>query len=98
MDVKSTFLNGDLKEDVYMEQPEGFELTNNLDLVCKMKKELYGFKQAPRAWYYRLDKYLQDKGFKRGTIDNTLYIKTEGNDLLIVFLYVDDIIFECNND
>jgi hypothetical protein len=76
MDVKSAFLNGYLKEEVYMEQPEGFKLIDNPDLVCKLKKALYGLKQAPRAWYYRLDKYLQNKGFKRGTVDNTLYIKT----------------------
>jgi hypothetical protein len=98
MDVKSAFLNGDLKEEVYMEQLESFELTDNPDLVCKLKKALYGLKQAPRAWYYRLDKYLQDKEFKRGTVDNTLYIKTEGNELLIMLVYVDDIIFRCNND
>ena len=54
-------------------------------------------KQAPRAWYYRLDKYLQDKGFKRETINKNIYIKIEGNDLLIVLFYVYDIIFESNN-
>jgi hypothetical protein len=97
MDVKLSFLNGDLKEEVYMGQPEGFELSNNLDFVCKMKKSLYGLKQAPCAWYYRLDKYLQDKGFKRGTIDNNLYIKIEGKYFLIVLVYVDDIIFGSNN-
>jgi hypothetical protein len=96
MDVKSSFLNGDLNEEVYMEQPEGFKLYNNPDLVCKMKKALYGLKQAPRAWYHNLNMYLKDKGFKRGTFDNNLYIKTEGNDLLIVLVYVDDIIFGCN--
>jgi uncharacterized membrane protein YciS (DUF1049 family) len=63
-----------------------------------MKKALYGLKQAPRAWYHRLDTYLQEKGFKRGTIDNNLYIKIEGNDLLIMLVYVDDIIFGCNKD
>jgi hypothetical protein len=98
MVVKSVFLNGDLNEEVYMEQPEGFELSNNPDLVCKLKKTLYGLKQAPRAWYQRLDTYLKDKGFKRGIVDNNLYIKTEDNDLFIVLVYVDDIIFGCNND
>jgi hypothetical protein len=98
MDVKSASLNGYLNEEVYMEQPEGFELSNNHDLVCKMKKYLYGLKQAPRAWYHRLDTYLKDKGFKRGTVDKNLYIKTEDNDLLIVLVYVDDIIFGCNKD
>jgi hypothetical protein len=97
MDVKSSFLNGYLKEEVYMEQPEGFQLSDNLDFVYKLEKDLYGLKQAPRASYYRLDKYLQDKGFKRGTIDNNLYIKIQGNDFLIVLVYVDDIIFRSNN-
>jgi hypothetical protein len=98
MDVKSSFLNEDLKEEIYMEQLEGFELFDNPDLVCKLKKYLYGLKQAPRVWYHRLDMYLQDKGFKRGTTDSNLYIKTEGNDFLIVLVYVDDIIFRCNKD
>jgi hypothetical protein len=98
MDVKSTFLNEDLEEEVYMEQPEGFSLTNNCYYVCKIKKDLYGLKQAPRAWYYRLDKFLQNKGFKKGTIDINLYIKSEGDNLLVVLVYVDDIIFGCTNE
>jgi hypothetical protein len=76
MDAKSTFLNGDLEEEVYVEKPEGFSLTDNLDYVSRLKKALYGMKQAPRAWYYRLDKFLQDKGFKKGIVDNNLYIKS----------------------
>jgi hypothetical protein len=96
MDVKSTFINGDLEEEVYMEHLEGFSLTDNLDCVWKLKKALYGLKQAP--WYYRLDKFLQDKGFKKGTVDSNLYIKSEGDDLLVVLVYVDDIIFGCTND
>jgi hypothetical protein len=80
-----------------MEQPEGFQLSDNPDFACKLKKALYGLKQAPRVWYYRLNKYLQDKGFKRGTFQINLYIKTEGNDFLILLVYVDDIIFRSNN-
>jgi uncharacterized membrane protein YciS (DUF1049 family) len=98
MDVKSAFLNGNLSEEVYMEQPEGFKLSDNPDLVCKLKKDLFGLKQAPRAWYHRLDTYLKKKGFKRGKADNNLYIKTEDNDLLIILVYVYDIIFGCNKD
>jgi hypothetical protein len=61
MDVKSSFLNGNLEEEVYIEQLEGFQLTNKGDYVCKLNKTLYGLKQAPRAWYARLDFYLQYK-------------------------------------
>ena len=58
MDVKSSFLNRELEEEVYIEQPKVFQLSENTDYVCKLKKALYGLKQAPRAWYSRLDKYL----------------------------------------
>jgi hypothetical protein len=98
MDAKSTFLNGDLEEEVYMEQLEGFSLKNNPNYVFKMKKALYGLKQAPRACYYRLEKYLQDNGFKKSTVDNNLYIKSEGDNLLVVLVYVDDLIFGCTNE
>jgi hypothetical protein len=93
MDVKSDFLNGYLNEEVYMEQLEVFELSYNPDLVCKLKKDLYGLEQAPHAWYHKMDTYLKEKGLKRGTIDNNLYIKIEDNDFLIMLFYVDDIIF-----
>ena len=63
MDVKSTFLNGELEEEVYIEQPEVFQLLENADYVCKLRKALYGLKQTPRAWYSRIDKYLQQEGF-----------------------------------
>jgi hypothetical protein len=98
MDVKSAFLNGDLEEEVDMEQPGGFSLKDNLDYVCKLKKALYGLKQAPRAWYYRLENFLQDKGYKKVIVDNNLYIKSEGDNLLVVLVYVDDIIFGCTNE
>jgi hypothetical protein len=98
MDVKSTFLNGNLEEEVFIEQPEGFQLTDNQDYVCKLKKTLYGLKQAPRAWYSRLDKYLQQQGFKKGTTDNNIYIKIDNAEMLIIVVYVDDIIFGSNND
>jgi hypothetical protein len=66
MDVKSSFLNGELEEEVYIEQPEGFILSEKEDYVCRLKKALYGLKQAPRAWYSRLDRYLQQQGFRKG--------------------------------
>eukprot|EP00253_Pinus_taeda_P004601 PITA_04601 len=98
MDVKSAFLNGDLEEEVYIEQPDGFILGNDPNLVCRLKKALYGFKQAPRAWYYRLDKYLHQQGFSKGSADSNLYIKVENDKLLILVVYVDDIIFGSNEE
>eukprot|EP00253_Pinus_taeda_P029699 PITA_29699 len=78
MDVKYAFLNGDLEEEVYIEQPKGFILGNDENLVCKLKNALYGLKQAPRAWYYHLNKYLQQQGFTKGSANNNLYTKIEG--------------------
>ena len=76
MDVKSAFLNGNLEEEVYIEQPDGFLLGEDPNVVCRLKKALYGLKQAPRAWYSRLDTYLiQSLGFKKGVVDSNLYIK-----------------------
>ena len=94
MDVKSSFLNGILEEEVYIEQPEGFADEKNRDKVCKLHKSLYGLKQAPREWYERLHKYLVKIGFEK-TVDNSnLYIKEEnGKDVLIYEIFVDDIIF-----
>jgi hypothetical protein len=71
-------------------------LLKNKDYVCKLKKALYGTKQDPRAWFYRLDQYLQKQGYKRGTTDNNLYIKIEDQNMIVVVLYVDDIISVSN--
>jgi hypothetical protein len=70
MDVKSSSLNGELEEEVHIEQPEGFQLSENAYCVCKLKKSMYGLKQALRAWYSRLDKYLQQTGFRKGSANN----------------------------
>ena len=93
MDVKSAFLNGELEEEVYMEQPDGFILGDDENKVCRLKKALYGLKQAPRAWYSRLDKYLRRHQFKKGTVDSNLYIRKSDRGQLVVIVYVDDIIF-----
>ena len=98
MDVKSTFLNGELEEEVYIEQPQGFLLSEHGDFVCRLKRALYGLKQAPKAWYARLDKYLQQEGFKRGSVDSNLYIKVDKGNMIIIEVYVDDIIFEIDDD
>ena len=84
MDVKSAFLNGFINEEVYVEQPPGFESFNFPNHVFKLKKALYGLKQAPRAWYKRLSKFLISSGFKMGKIDTNLFIKLRENDILIV--------------
>ncbi|HEY1871458.1 MAG TPA: reverse transcriptase domain-containing protein, partial [Chitinophagaceae bacterium] len=93
MDVKTAFLNGDLQEEVYVDQPEGFVDPDYPNHVYYLEKALYGLKQAPRAWYETLTKYLLDNGFSRGTIDTTLFIRKTRGHLLLVQIYVDDIIF-----
>ena len=93
MDVKSTFLNGYLKEEVYVMQPPGFESKEFPNYVFKLDKALYGLKQAPRAWYERLSNFLLENGFRRGKVNNTLFLKSKGEHLLIIQVYVDDIIF-----
>src|SRR5262249_13031391 len=93
MDVKRAFLNGFIKEEVYVEQPPGFEDNEFPNHVYKLNKALYGLKQAPRAWYERLSSFLMNNGFSRGKIDTTLFIKTQHSKILIVQIYVDDIIF-----
>lgn len=98
MYVKSTFLNGELEEEVYIEQPEIFLLTDKENYVCKLKKELYGLKQAPRAWYDRLNRYLHQQRFRKGSANNNIYVKVDQYNLMIIEVYVDDIIFGRNDD
>ncbi|KAL5537917.1 hypothetical protein UlMin_045747 [Ulmus minor] len=93
MDVKTAFLNGYLQEEVFVEQPKGFEDPHNLTHVYKLKKALYGLKQAPRAWYDRLTQYLISKNYVRGTIDKTLFVKRDEGNIFVAQIYVDDIIF-----
>jgi hypothetical protein len=97
MDVKSTFLNGFLEEEVYVDQPPGFEVQEHPAKVYWLKKALYGLKQAPRAWYNRIDTYLIKSGFSRSQNEPTLYTKTDQHGkILIVCLYVDDMIYTGN--
>nr|GEZ08685.1 hypothetical protein [Tanacetum cinerariifolium] len=93
MDVKSAFLYGTIKEEVYVYQPPGFEDPDHPNKVYKVVKALYGLHQAPRAWYETLDSYLLENGFQRGKIDQTPFIKRHKGDILLVQIYVDDIIF-----
>jgi hypothetical protein len=97
MDVKSAFFNGPIKEEVYVEQPPGFEDSEYPNHVYKLSKALYGLKQAPRAWYECLRDFLITNGFKVGKADPTLFTKTIANDLFVCQIYVDDIIFGSTN-
>ena len=83
MDVKTAFLNGFLKEDVYVAQPKGFIDPHFLDHVLYLKKELYDLKKAPRAWYDWLTQYLVSHGFIRGKADQTFFIKREDDELIV---------------
>nr|GEZ64225.1 retrovirus-related Pol polyprotein from transposon TNT 1-94 [Tanacetum cinerariifolium] len=93
MDVKTAFFNGNLREEVYVSQPDGFVHQDNPNHVYKLKKALYGLKQATRAWYDMLSSFLISQDFSKGSVDLTLFIRRNGNDLLLVQIYVDDIIF-----
>jgi len=93
MDVKSAFLNGYINEEVYVDQPPGFEDHQYPNHVFKLKKALYGLKQAPRKWYERLNNFLLSHGYERGMIDKTLFIKKANSEIILVQIYVDDIIF-----
>ncbi|GJR71267.1 retrovirus-related pol polyprotein from transposon TNT 1-94 [Tanacetum coccineum] len=97
MDVKTAFLNGPLKKKVYVNQPDGFIDPHHPDKVYHLKKALYGLKQAPRAWYDELSNFLISKGFSKGSIDPTMFITKKEEDILLVQIYVDDIIFGSTN-
>ncbi|GKC50600.1 putative ribonuclease H-like domain-containing protein, partial [Tanacetum coccineum] len=97
MDVKSAFLYGTIVEEVYVTQPQGFKDPDYPDKVYKVVKALYGLYQAPRAWYETLANYLLGNGFKRGKIDQILFIKKQKGDIFLVQVYVDDIIFGSTN-
>ncbi|GJY91967.1 retrovirus-related pol polyprotein from transposon TNT 1-94 [Tanacetum coccineum] len=84
MDVKTAFLNGNLREEVYVSQPDGFVDKDNPNHVYKLKKALYGLKQAPRAWYDMLSSFLISQDFSKGSVDPTLFIRRDGKELLLI--------------
>ena len=96
MDVKTAFLNGELDEDVYMEQPQDFVDPNFPDYVCKLVKALYGLKQAPRQWYAKIDALLKQLGFLNSASDNCLYIRRSNKHFTVITLYVDDLLIACS--
>lgn len=97
LDVKSAFLHGELREDVYVDQPEGFEDQRDTRRVYKLRNALYGLKQAPRAWYTRIEGYFSREGFEKCYCEHTLFVKRSGAEILIVSLYVDDLIYTGNS-
>ncbi|BBH08831.1 hypothetical protein Prudu_021147 [Prunus dulcis] len=97
LDVKNAFLHGDLEEEVFMRQPQGYEDPAHPEYVCKLKKSLYGLKQAPRAWNAKFTGYLPALGFKISQSDPSLFVKHEGSDVIMLLLYVDDIILTGSN-
>ena len=90
MDVKCDFMNGDMNEEIYMQQLEGF--VYNPSLVCSLNKSLYGLKKAPKAWYAKIDGFLLSLNFVRCKSDTNVYLKMIHGSLMIIFLYVDDLL------
>ncbi|MCO5600606.1 hypothetical protein L7F22_054721 [Adiantum nelumboides] len=97
-DIVTDFLNGDIFEKVYVMQPSNFVKKGQEDKVCKCNKALYGLKQSPRGWYEKVDTYLVKRGFCNSPTKSPLYVKCEGDVLLIVVLYVDDLLITRPNE
>ena len=97
MDVKTAFLNGDLEEEVYMDQPQGFEATSKRNLVCRLKKSIYGLKQASKQWYLKFNDIVLSYGFVEMTVDQCIYMKVVGRKFIILVLYVDDILLAASD-
>nr|GEU44978.1 retrovirus-related Pol polyprotein from transposon TNT 1-94 [Tanacetum cinerariifolium] len=97
MDMKMAFLNGPLKEEVYVAQPDGFVNPDHPEKVYRLRKALYGLKQAPRAWYDEISKFLTSKGFTKGIIDSTLFTIRYEEDIILVQIYVDGVILRSTN-
>nr|GEZ60702.1 putative zinc finger, CCHC-type [Tanacetum cinerariifolium] len=97
MDIKTAFLNGDLHEDVYMDQPQGFKHKGQEHLVCKLKKSIYGLKKASRQWYLKFDEVMKKHNFIKNQVDQCVYLKMSGSNFIILVLYVNDILLASNN-
>jgi hypothetical protein len=98
MDVNNVFLHGDLQEEVYMEQPLGYVDQTHHNLVCRLKKTLYGLKQTSRAWPNKIGCYLVTSGFQTSNVDFSLYVKKTDHGTIIIVIYVDDLIITRDND
>ena len=97
IDVRTTFLNGDLVEDVYMSQPTGFEEVDKEHMVCELQNSIYGFKQDSGQWYLTFDEIFTTDGFKENIIDQCIYMKVSGSKYIFLILYVDDILLIAND-
>ena len=97
IDVMTTFLNGDLVEDVYISQPIGFEEVGKDHMVCKLQKSIYGLKQAFRQWHLKFDEIVTANGFKENIVDQCIYMKVSGSKYIFLVLYVDDILLVAND-
>ncbi|MCO5594757.1 hypothetical protein L7F22_048790 [Adiantum nelumboides] len=98
MDVNNAFMNGDLEEEVYMIQPEGYQHPEFPYYVCRLKKALYGLKQASRAWCEKITKFLKKIGFKQSTDDHSLFLKHVDGEIVVIVIYVDDLILTGSHD
>ena len=98
MDVKTTFLNGDLNEEIYMDQPEGFISLGQEKKVCRLVKSLYGLKQAPKQWHEKFDKVMMSNDFTINERDKCVYVKDTNSGYVIVCLYVDDMLILGSNN
>ena len=98
MDVKTTFLNGDLDEEIYVEQPEGFIIPSQEKKVCLLVKSLYGLKQAPMQWHEKFDSVMMTNGFKINECDKCVYVNNTEHGFFIICLYVDDILITGSNN
>ena len=98
LDVKTAFLHGDLEEEIYMEQPEGFEVAEKEHLVCKLNKSLYGLKQTPRQWYKKFESFMTNLGYHNAQADQCVFMKRYvDGDFIILLLYVDDMLIVGNS-
>jgi hypothetical protein len=98
MDVKNVFLHGDLQVEVYMEQPPGYVDQTHPNLVCRLKKTLYGLKQALKIWSDKIGQYLVTSGFQTSNVDFSLYVKKTENGIVVIVIYVDDLIITGDSD
>jgi hypothetical protein len=98
LDVKTTFLHGDLEEEIYMQQPQGYEVKGKENLVCRLMKRLYGLKQAPRQWYLKFDRFMKEQGYSRCHYNHCVYFKRlENGSYIILLLYVDAMLVAGSN-